>query len=269
MTSIKTPNTNAEWAALTSAMRDSLPSTYNVYHTPRPGIIYRSLEHTLVLDSATEEDIDKLCTDAQFHRFASVCVRPKHVRQAVRGLEKAREVAVGCVVGHPDGKEDTESKENEARVALEQGATEIDMVVNFSLLKQQRYTEVYADVLEVRKIAADAKLKVTLETPVLTRDEVVAGCVIASLAGADFVKSCTGTREPYPSAETIGLMRATVDAVGRGTKVNASGDFKNSEEVIEVMKAGADRVASSSLGEILEELNSEELYEQGASHSMY
>lgn len=250
-------------------MRDSLPSSFTVYHTPRPGIIHRSLDHTLVSDTATEQDIEKLVCDAQFHRFAAVCVRPRYVRQAVRGLEKAQNVAVDCVVGHPEGTQDTESKENEARIALEQGATEIDMVLNWRLLKQARYTEVYADVREVRKIASDAKLKVTLETPRLTRDEVVAGCIISSLAGADFVNTCTGTKEPWPTPETVGFMRSTVDAVGRGTKVKASGDFRKAEEIIQMMKAGADRVASTSSGEVLQELGSEELAEQGAGHAMY
>lgn len=269
-TSNNAPTTDADWGALISTTLDSLPSSYTVYHTPRPGAIHRAIEHILLTPDATDRQIDKLCFEAHYHKFVAVCVRPRNVNRAVQYLEPWPEVAVACVVAFPEGTQDTTDKEEEARNAIEQGATEIVMVANWPLLKQKKYSSVYTDILEVRKsAAAPVKLKVILETPQLSRTETMAGCVIACLAGADFLQTSTGLKEPGATTDLIGMMRATADLVGRGTKVKASDDFHTAEDCIQMLKAGADRVESSSSMDILQELGSEELQEQGVGHSMY
>lgn len=150
------------------------------------------------------------------------------------------------------------------------GAAELDMVLNWPLLKQRRYVSAYSDVLEVRKSAPEpVQLKVILETPQLTRQEIVGASMVAIMAGADYIQSSTGIKEPRVTPELVSLMRATCDVLGRGTKVKASGDFRTAEDCIQVLRAGANRVESSTSMEILQELGGEELQEQGASHAKY
>lgn len=108
-----------------------------------------------------------------------------------------------------------------------------------------------------------------LETPQLTREEIVGASVVAIMAGADYIQSSTGIKEPRVTPELVSLMRATCDVLGRGTKVKASGDFRTAGDCMEVLRAGADRVESSTSMQILQELGGEELQEQGAAHAMY
>lgn len=268
--SINALASDADWEAFISATRDALPREFKVYHSPRPCDVRRAIDHTLLPRPESDESIDELCSEAHYHSLAAVSVSPKYVRRAVQNLDRWPSIAVSCVISYPDGTADTVDKEDETRFAVEQGATEISLVLNRQHLKDRKYTMIYGEIMEVRKAAPPPiKLKVTLETPELNHDEIVAGSIIACVAGADFIQTSTATRDQNPTVETVGLVRTIADTIGKGTKVKASGSFKTADECIQVMKAGADRVTSNESMAILEELGSEELSEQGVGHAMY
>lgn len=249
------PKDNEEWGALISTIKDQLPEGYTIYQTPLPSAIHRTIDHTLLSLDATNEQIDKLCAEAIEHKFASVCVRLRHVSRAMSNLQSWPEGAVACVVGFPEGTHDTMEKEREARDAVELGVSELDMVLNYPLLKEKKYMDVYVDILEVRKAApSPVKLKVILETSQLNRDEIIAGTVLASMAGADFVKTSTGFNGAGATVENVALMRATADLIGKGTKVKASGGVRTAEDCVKMLKAGADRIGTSSGVAIVQDL---------------
>jgi deoxyribose-phosphate aldolase len=253
------PTNNAEWGAVISSYKDQLPEVYPVYQTPLPSSVNRYIDHTQLSLDATEEDIDKLCAEAAKYNFAAVCVRLRHVRRAVTNLQGSPECTVACVVGFPEGTHDTMEKEKEALDAAELGASELDMVINWPKLKGGQYMDVYADVLEVRKGApSPVKLKVILETSQLTKDEIIAGSVISSMAGADFVKTSTGFKGAGANVDDVAMMRAVVELIGRGTKVKASGGVRSAEDCIKMLKAGADRIGTSSGVNIINQLAGKE-----------
>ncbi|KAH2316929.1 hypothetical protein KXV47_000339 [Aspergillus fumigatus] len=253
------PTNNAEWGAVISSYKDQLPEVYPVYQTPLPSSVNRYIDHTQLSLDATDEDIDKLCAEAAKHNFAAVCVRLRHVRRAVTNLQGSAECTVACVVGFPEGTHDTMEKEKEALDAAELGASELDMVINWPKLKEGQYMDVYTDVLEVRKGApSPVKLKVILETSQLTKDEIIAGSVISSMAGADFVKTSTGFKGAGANVDDVAMMRAIVELVGRGTKVKASGGVRSAEDCIKMLKAGADRIGTSSGVNIINQLAGKE-----------
>ncbi|EAW09251.1 2-deoxyribose-5-phosphate aldolase [Aspergillus clavatus NRRL 1] len=249
------PTNNEEWGVLISGIKDQLPDGYPIYQTPLPSAVHRTIDHTLLSLDATEEQIDKLCAEAMEHKFASVCVRLRHVNRAISNLRGFPEGAVACVVGFPEGTHDTTEKEKEALDAVELGASELDMVLNYLLLREKKYMDVYVDILEVRKVApSPVKLKVILETSQLTRDEIIAATVLAIMAGADFVKTSTGFKGAGATVENVALMRATAQLVGKGTKVKASGGVRLAEDCVKMLKAGADRIGTSSGVAIVQQL---------------
>lgn len=264
------PESDTDWASFISATRAALPKDFKVFHAPRAGDIHNSIEHTIYPRAETNESIDQLCSEAQYHKLAAVTVSPKSIRRAVQNLQKSPNIAVACVISYPEGTASTSDKEKFTRSAVEQGATEIGLVMNRQVLKSGKYMATYGEIMEVRKAApSPIKVKVIIETTELTSDEVVAATVIASMAGADFVQTNTGTKNQIPTTETVGLMRSTVDAIDKGTKIKATGFYRTADQCIQAMKAGADRVASSAPADILQELGGEELYEQGVGHSTY
>ncbi|KAB8236852.1 putative RNA methyltransferase-domain-containing protein [Aspergillus alliaceus] len=259
------PRDDAEWAALISTVKDSLPETFPEYKTPLPSEVNRTIDHTQLALTATEQQIDQLCAEALKYQFATVCVRLNHVRRAVQELKGSSEVKVACVVGFHEGMYETSEKEQEARDAVEQGASELDMVLKYPLLKEGKYTDVYKDILGVRKAAPlPTKLKVILETSQLTREEIIAGSVITDLAGADFIKTSTGFNGPGANVDNVALMRATAGVVGNGCKVKASGGVRSAEDCIRMLKTGAERIGASSGVKIMQELGGEATSERGA-----
>ncbi|KAE8352129.1 deoxyribose-phosphate aldolase [Aspergillus coremiiformis] len=260
---MSTPRDDAEWAALISTMKDSLPETFSEYRTPLPSEVHSTIDHTQLALTATEQQIDQLCTEALEYQFATVCVRLKHVRRAVQMLKSSPEVTVACVVGFHEGMYETSEKEQEARDAVEQGASELDMVLKYPLLKEGKYRDVYMDILGVRKAApSPIKLKVILETSQLTRDEIIAGSVIADFAEADFIKTSTGFNGPGANVDDVALMRATAGLVGNGCRVKASGGVRSAEDCIQMLKAGAERIGTSSGVKIIQELKGKAVDEQ-------
>ncbi|MEG1799664.1 MAG: deoxyribose-phosphate aldolase [Synergistaceae bacterium] len=199
------------------------------------------IDHTLLKPDALGSDIQKLCEEAAEWKFASVCVNSCHAADAVRMLSGTG-IAVCVVVGFPLGACASEVKAFEAGYAEKCGASEVDMVLNISWLKDGLYNKVYDDIFSVVSAAPKCAVKVIIETCLLTNDEIIKACEIAKSAGAHFVKTSTGFSKGGAKAEDVALMRSVV---GIDFGVKASGgirDFKTAEEMV---KAGANRLGTS------------------------
>jgi len=261
------PTSDADWAAFISTLKDEFPEQDTIYPLPLPSHVAQAIDHTQLAPSATPDQIDILCAEAREHHFATVCVRVNHVAQAVQALKgSSPEVGVACVVGFHEGTYKTAEKVEEASKAAQLGATELDMVINWPSLKGGKYDAVFHDVLAVRKAAPlPVLLKVILETSQLSRDEIIAGSVISSFAGADYVKTSTGFNGSGATVENVKLMRQAVDLLGKGGKVKASGGIRSAEDAINMLKAGADRIGASAGVNIVKELAGEK--QEGAGGS--
>ncbi|MBR1938754.1 MAG: deoxyribose-phosphate aldolase [Spirochaetales bacterium] len=202
----------------------------------------RYIDHTLLAADATEDMIVKLCKEAKEYKFASVCVNSCHVALASRIL-KDSDVNVCTVVGFPLGAMSTKAKAYEASLAVVEGATEVDMVINIGALKDKRYDEVEKDIREVKRACLGKLLKVIIETCLLTDEEKVKACELSKKAGADYVKTSTGFSKWGAKKEDVALMRKTV---GPGMGVKASGGIRDRETALEMIKAGASRLGCSS-----------------------
>ena len=211
--------------------------------------IAKLIDHTLLKPDATREQIVRLAEEAKKYDFASVCVNPVWVPQVCEIL-KETDVKVCTVIGFPLGATTPETKAFETRNAIENGATEVDMVINIGLLKSGRYEEVEEDIRAVTKAAEGKALtKVIIETCLLTDEEKVRACEIAARAGADFVKTSTGFSTGGATAEDVALMRKTV---GDDLGVKASGGVRSLEDLMKMVDAGANRIGTSSGVKIME-----------------
>lgn len=202
------------------------------------------LDHTLLAPEATPADILRLCDEAREHSFAAVCVNGSHVRRAVQRLEGSP-VRVCAVVGFPLGAGDTLAKSHEARLALESGARELDMVIQIGALRAGEHAFVVQDIEAVVTVARPARalFKVILETGLLTRDEITSACRLAEEAGADFVKTCTGFGPRGVSREDVELLRS---CVGSRLGIKAAGGIRAASFALELLEAGATRLGASS-----------------------
>jgi deoxyribose-phosphate aldolase len=201
------------------------------------------IDHTLLKPEATEADIKRLCGEAREYHFYSVCINSSYVELAAMELSGSQ-TKVCAVVGFPLGAMELNSKAFEADQACLHGATEIDMVIHVGALKEGRYDYVSNDIAAVVSVAADydAKVKVILETCLLTKEEIIKACELAVQAGADFVKTSTGFSTGGATVEDVALMRATV---GEKAQVKASGGIRDIEKAKEMIAAGADRLGTS------------------------
>ena len=203
----------------------------------------KTIDHTLLKPDATAEQIDALCAEAAEHHFASVCVNGLWVRRAAERLADS-DVAVCTVVGFPLGACAPEVKAFEARRAIEDGACEVDMVLAVGAIKSGEDAFCEADIRGVAEVcrALGAKLKVILETCLLTDDEKVRACRAAKRAGADFVKTSTGFSSGGATTEDVALMRRTV---GPLMGVKASGGVRDADGAKRMLDAGATRIGAS------------------------
>jgi deoxyribose-phosphate aldolase len=200
------------------------------------------IDHTLLKPDATRDEIERLCREAAQFCFASVCVNPYWV-PVCRELLRGSGVKVCTVVGFPSGAHLPDIKAAEAHRAVEQGAEEIDMVINIGALKSRDYALVEQDIRGVvRAVSRDTIVKVILETSLLTRDEKIMGSSLAKAAGADFVKTSTGFAGGGATVEDVQLMRETV---GPEIGVKASGGIRTQEDAKAMVAAGATRLGAS------------------------
>ena len=206
-----------------------------------PPDLARTIDHTLLKAEATREEFDKLCEEAARYGFASVCVNPTHVRYCCARLA-GTDVMVVTVVGFPLGATSTAAKVCEARKAVEDGASEIDMVINIGLLKSRDYESVVDDVTRVVKASHPKPVKVILETSSLSEHEKVIACALSKCGGAHFVKTSTGFGGGGATAADVALMKAVV---GEEMEVKASGGIKSYEDAVTMIEAGATRIGAS------------------------
>lgn len=199
-------------------------------------------DHTILKADATEAQVAKICEEALANDFASVCVNQYYTKFVAEKL-KGSNVDVCTVVGFPLGMSDTRVKVYETRAAIEDGATEVDMVINVGALKDQKYDYVLHDIQTLKDVCgSDVTLKVIIETCLLTEAEKVKACELSKEAGADFVKTSTGFSTGGAKAEDVALMRKTVgDALG----VKASGGIHTAQEAQAMIDAGASRLGTS------------------------
>ncbi|MFT9846179.1 deoxyribose-phosphate aldolase [Aneurinibacillus sp. REN35] len=220
--------------------------------------IARMIDHTLLKADAKKADIVKLAEEAKQHRFASVCVNPAWVRTAAEVLKDAPDVKVCTVIGFPLGASTPEVKAYETKDAIENGADEVDMVINIGALKGGQDELVARDIQAVVDAAKGKALtKVIIETCLLTEEEKVRACELSAKAGADFVKTSTGFSTGGATAEDVALMRKTV---GADMGVKASGGVRSREDVLAMVQAGATRIGASSGVAIMQGETSQDKY---------
>ncbi|WP_077614523.1 deoxyribose-phosphate aldolase [Caenibacillus caldisaponilyticus] len=211
--------------------------------------IAQMIDHTLLKPEATEQEILKLCEEAKAHGFASVCVNPYFVKTAAQALQGSP-VKVCTVIGFPLGATDARVKAYETKLAIEDGAQEVDMVINIGALKSGDAEVVERDIQAVVEAAKErALVKVILETCLLTDEEIVRACELAKKAGADFVKTSTGFSSGGATVEAVRLMR---QAVGESLGVKASGGIRDYETAKAMIDAGATRIGASAGIKIVE-----------------
>ncbi len=204
-------------------------------------------DHTILKADAVDEEIEKVCKEALEYKFASVCVNSGNTAY-VADLLKGSDVGVCTVVGFPLGAMSTIAKKFETLNAIENGATEIDMVINVGALKDEDYDFVLEDIKEVKKACMqnsknkDTLLKVIIETCLLTKEEKIKACELALKAGADFVKTSTGFSTGGATVEDVKLMKETV---GDKARVKASGGIRDIATARAMIEAGADRLGTS------------------------
>ena len=209
----------------------------------------RYFDHTLLKPDASSNGIITLCQEAKEYHFASVCVNPDFVPLAAKQLE-GTDVKVCTVIGFPLGANMPEIKALEAKRAILDGATEVDMVLNISKAKEGDYDYVEKEIALIKEACGDILLKVILETCLLTDEEIVCCCKAAMRAKADYVKTSTGFSKGGATVHAVALMRQTVgDALG----VKASGGIHTKEEALAMIEAGASRIGASASVAIMKE----------------
>ena len=199
----------------------------------------RLIDHTNLKADATTSDIKKLVDEAIEHDFFSVCVNSSFVK-FVRNYND--QVTIASVVGFPLGAMTSRAKAYETKCAIEDGASEIDMVIEIGRLKEGDYDYVLEDIKSVKEACGDNILKVIIETCLLTEEEIIKACQLAVEAGAEYVKTSTGFSTGGATASDIKLMRKTV---GSDIGVKASGGIHSKEEALEMVENGATRIGAS------------------------
>ncbi|MFT8320511.1 MAG: deoxyribose-phosphate aldolase [Bacillus sp. (in: firmicutes)] len=219
--------------------------------------IAKMIDHTLLKADAQENQINTLCEEAKQYEFASVCVNPTWVKTA-SALLAGTNVKVCTVIGFPLGATTSAVKAFETKDAIENGATEVDMVINIGALKDKNFDLVKEDIKAVVQAAKGKALtKVIIETSLLTDEEKEAACRLAVEAGTDFVKTSTGFSTGGATVADIQLMRKTV---GPDIGVKASGGVRSSEDTEAMVTAGATRIGASSGVSIVNGLTSNSDY---------
>jgi deoxyribose-phosphate aldolase len=201
----------------------------------------RYIDHTLLSPSATEADILKLCDEALKYNFYSVCINSCYVPIAKQALGRS-DVKICTVVGFPLGAMSTEAKIFEAKNAIDQGANEIDMVMNIGRLKSKNHVAVLKDISNVKRAIGLIPLKVILEISELSKNEIVKACEICIDAKADFVKTSTGFSK---SGATLTAVKIMKKSVRDQLKIKASGGIRDAETAIKYIEIGVHRIGAS------------------------
>ena len=210
--------------------------------------IMSHVDHTLLLQTATWEEIKEVCDDAVRYVTASVCIPPCFVKTVADYLQGR--VPVCTVIGFPNGYNTTEVKCIEAEQAIKNGADEIDMVINIGDLKSQNYDAVLNEIKKIKSVCQNKILKVIIETCLLTEEEKITMCKIVTQSGADFIKTSTGFSKGGATLEDIELFSKNV---GENVRIKAAGGIRSFEDAEAFLKLGADRLGTSSLVALLKQ----------------
>lgn len=209
--------------------------------------INRYIDHTALKSFCTDSEIEKLCYEAVKYNFKSVCVNPSDVALCSK-LLSGTGVKVCTVIGFPLGKNKTEIKVEEARLAVIDGATELDMVINVAKLKEGAYAFVQNEIERVIEVASGNVVKVIIESGLLTDKEIALATKIVCDAGADFVKTCTGFTGGVATENAVKIMRENLSGK---TQIKASGGIKTFDDAVKFINLGASRIGTSSGVEIM------------------
>lgn len=208
--------------------------------------ILKHVDHTLLLQTATWEEIRQICDDAMKYQTASVCIPPCYVKQASEYVQG--KMAICTVIGFPNGNMTTKTKEFETKDALENGASEIDMVINVGWLKSRNYDLIEEEIRTLKTACGEKILKVIIETCLLTDEEKVKMCEIVTRAGADYIKTSTGFSTGGATFEDIRLFAAHV---GSDVKIKAAGGISSMDDAEKFLSLGADRLGTSRIIKIV------------------
>lgn len=202
--------------------------------------VLRHVDHTLLLQTATWEEIRQICDDAVRYQTASVCIPPCYVKQAYDYMEG--KMAVCTVIGFPNGNTTTGTKEFETKEAIANGASEIDMVINIGWLKDKKYDLIEEEIRTLKAACGERILKVIIETCLLTEEEKVKMCQIVTDAGADYIKTSTGFSTAGATFDDIALF---AKHIGPNVKMKAAGGISSMEDAEKFLALGADRLGTS------------------------
>ena len=208
--------------------------------------ILKHVDHTLLRQTATWQEIKQICDDAMKYQTASVCIPPCYVKQASEYVKGNMKVCT--VIGFPNGYMTTKAKEFETKDAIANGATEIDMVINIGWLKDKKYELIKEEIVTLKKICGENVLKVIIETCFLTDEEKTKMCEIVTRAGADYIKTSTGFGGGGATFSDIELFSGNI---GPNVKMKAAGGISSMEDAEKFLSLGADRLGTSRIIKIV------------------
>lgn len=208
--------------------------------------VLKHVDHTLLTQTATWEEIKEILDDGIKYSTASACIPAAYVKQSAEYVEG--KLPICTVIGFPNGYSTTAVKVFETKDAIENGASEIDMVINIGMLKDKRYQDVEDEIRQIKETCGEKILKVIIETCLLTEDEKIKMCEIVTKAGADYIKTSTGFSTAGTTFEDVDLMRKHV---GENVKVKAAGGISSFDDAEEFIRLGADRLGTSRLVKIM------------------
>lgn len=203
-------------------------------------VIFGKVDHTLLTQTATWEEIKQICDDAITYQVASVCIPPSYVKKAKEYVQD--KMAVCTVIGFPNGYNTTAVKVFETKDAISNGADEIDMVINIGMLKDKQYTLIEDEIRELKAACGKHVLKVIIETCLLTEEEKIKMCELVTSAGADFIKTSTGFSTSGATFDDVALF---AKHVGEKVKIKAAGGISSFDDAKKFIELGADRLGTS------------------------
>ena len=208
--------------------------------------VLKHVDHTLLTQTATWEEIKEILDDGIKYSTASACIPATYVKQSAEYVEG--KLPICTVIGFPNGYSTTAVKVFETKDAIENGASEIDMVINIGMLKDKRYQDVEDEIRQIKETCGEKILKVIIETCLLTEDEKIKMCEIVTKAGADYIKTSTGFSTAGATFEDVDLMRKHVR---ENVKVKAAGGISSFDDAEEFIRLGAERLGTSRLVKIM------------------
>ncbi len=208
--------------------------------------ITQRVDHTLLTQTATWEEIRQICEEAIQYKTASVCIPPAYVKQAREYV--GDRMAVGTVIGFPNGYQTSAVKIFEAEDAISNGADEIDMVIHIGKVKEKCYSSIEEEIRQIKEVCGDKILKVIIETCLLTEEEIIQMCRVVTASGADYIKTSTGFSKRGATFEDVSLFASNI---GKDVKIKAAGGIASFEDAQRFIELGAGRLGTSRIVKLI------------------